>query len=157
MRQLSGGKHFLIAGSRPAKTDVFHHGSAEQESILQYNADLLAQAFGGHVAYIRAIDQNRTGSHVIETRDQVDDRGFACTGGPYESNGLARFGDEIHTFQNRFPLFIFSSHILELDSAFDISHPFGVLCVNVGGLNNAQVENPLRPSDATLRLSPASC
>ena len=41
--QLGGGHHFLVGGVGPAKADVVHDRVAEQEGILQHDADLLAQ------------------------------------------------------------------------------------------------------------------
>ncbi len=54
-----GGLHFLVGGLRPPKADVFHHGGAEQEGILQHDADLPAQRLGGHIAHIDAVDLDR--------------------------------------------------------------------------------------------------
>ncbi len=90
--QLGGLLHLFVAGLRAAEADVLHYGGAEQESILQYDADLLAQGFGGHVAHIMTVDFYRAASHIIETRDEIDDSGLASAGGTHDSDGLPGFG-----------------------------------------------------------------
>src|SRR3989304_1782523 len=50
--QLGGGDDFLVAGARPSEADVLHHGVAEQEALLQDDADLLPQAGALDAAHV---------------------------------------------------------------------------------------------------------
>jgi hypothetical protein len=52
-----------------------------------------------HVAHIHAVDRHRATRHVVEARQQVDDRSLARAGRPDDRHHLARLGGERHAFQ----------------------------------------------------------
>ena len=90
--QLGGGDHLLVGRVEPAVADVVHHRVGEQERILQHDADLRAQAGSGHIAHIDAVDRHRAARHIVEARQQIDDRGLARAGRPDDRDRLARLG-----------------------------------------------------------------
>jgi hypothetical protein len=54
--------------------DVFGDGGAEEEGILQHDADMPAQAVERHRAHVDAVDADRTRSRVVEAGQQADNR-----------------------------------------------------------------------------------
>ena len=66
LASLIASHHFFIRRVRFTKADVFHHGGAEQECILQHDTDLLTQRFNGHVADIHAIDLDRAVRYIMD-------------------------------------------------------------------------------------------
>ena len=105
--QFGGGVHFLVGRVRSPKADVVHHGGAEQEGILQHDADLLAQRFGGDVAHVDAVDLDRAVGHIVEARQQVDDGGLARAGRADDGDGLPGFGGEGDVLQHRHAILVF--------------------------------------------------
>ena len=78
--------------SGPAEADVVHDRVAEQEGVLQHDADLPAQAGARHIAHVEAVDRTAPPRHIVEARDQVDDGGLAGAGRADDRDGLARLG-----------------------------------------------------------------
>jgi len=50
-RQAGCRDHFLVAGTGATVANIVHHRVAEEEGVLQHDADLVAQAAGSHVAH----------------------------------------------------------------------------------------------------------
>ena len=94
VRHPGGGDDFLVGRIGAAKADILHDAGAEQEGILQDDADLRAQALRCNITHIDAIDADGALTDVIETRQQVDDGGLACAGRADDGEGLPRQGGE---------------------------------------------------------------
>ena len=82
--------HLLQRRIRLAIGDILAHGAAEQGRRLRHHPDLRAQRFRVPVAHIHAIDQNAPAGHIIETREQADQRAFAGSGRAQQRHPLAR-------------------------------------------------------------------
>ena len=57
--------------------DVGAHGVVEEHRLLGDEADLLAQALERRVAHVDAVDGDGALGHVVEARQQLDERGLA--------------------------------------------------------------------------------
>ena len=71
--QLGGIDDLLTACFRPAIGDVFPHGGAKQECLLQYKTDLLAKRFHGEVADVGPVDFDFSRKGIVEARHQADE------------------------------------------------------------------------------------
>ena len=69
MRQPGCGQHLFVGGVRPAKADVVRHGVTEQERVLQHDANLLAQAGGGHIGDADAVNRDLARAHPHSASD----------------------------------------------------------------------------------------
>lgn len=58
----------------------------KNEIILRHNPHLAAQALDGYLRQIIPVNQYRSFFYIIETADQIDDGGLACTCRAYQCN-----------------------------------------------------------------------
>ena len=79
--QLGGGDAFVIRGVQLAIADVIHNSAGEEVHILQDDAQGLAQVLLVDVADVDPVIEDGPAVDVVETVDQVGDRGFAGAGG----------------------------------------------------------------------------
>ena len=122
--------HFCLAGVGASVADVVHHGVAEEERILQHDADLLAQAVERHGAHVHTVDRHLPGRHVVEARQQVDQRRLARTRRPDDGDGLSRFGGQVDALEHRLALFVFGAGVVEDDAPLNLRHRRGVAPVS---------------------------
>jgi hypothetical protein len=57
---------------------------------LQHNADLRRRLSSCHIAHVDAVDGDGAGRHVVEARQQVDQRRLARARRPDDGDGLPR-------------------------------------------------------------------
>ncbi len=79
MRQGGAGRglHLLLRDGRLPVGDVVAQGVVEQHRLLGDDADLRAQRGQRGVAHVAAIDEQASGGHIEETRDQMHQRALA--------------------------------------------------------------------------------
>ncbi len=115
-----GGAHDLRApGFRAAVGDVLPDRRAEQERVLQHEADLVAQRLDGEAPDVRAVDLDRPGDRVVEARDQVDDRRLAATRLADEGRDLSGLDREAEVLEHELIRRVPERHVLELDPALE--------------------------------------
>ena len=102
--------------------DVGAHGVVEEHRLLRHEADLLAQARERRVAHVDAVDQDRALGHVVEARQQVDERGLAGAARAHDRHHLARGAPEARRAAARAPsrVGVAEAHLAVLDPA---AHP----------------------------------
>ena len=113
--QLRGGDHLLVGRVGPAVADVVHDRVAEQERVLQHDADLRAQAARGDVAHVDAVDRDRARRDVVEARDQVDHGRLARAGRADDGDRLARLGHQVDVAQHRLARLVLGPDVVEHD------------------------------------------
>ena len=91
---------FLVGGVELAVADVLAHVAGEDERVLQHDAHLPAQAFQRDGTHVVAVDRHRAFGDVVETRQQVDDRGFAGTRRTDQRNRLAWLDMQVDQVQD---------------------------------------------------------
>ncbi len=99
LRSLRGGDDFLVAGLRPAVSDVGLDRVGEKERGLQDDADPAAQRVEIYRADVHAVHEHCALGHIIEARDQVDQRGFPGTGLSDQGDDLVRLDGEVDVVQ----------------------------------------------------------
>ena len=62
----------------------------EQDVFLRDHGDLFAQRANGDVANVDAVDANLPGGEFVETRNQIDERGFSGAAGADQRDHFAR-------------------------------------------------------------------
>ncbi len=80
--------------------DVVAHGVVEEDGLLRDLRDLAAQRAEGELAHVVAVDEDASGSHVEEARDEIDEGGFARAAGADEREHFAGMDIEIDVMQN---------------------------------------------------------
>ena len=88
-RSTSGGLDLGIARIGASVADVLADGAVEQPGVLQHHGKLAAQCRAVPVAHVDALDAQRTAVHVVETLQQLNERGLAGAGGADDGDGLA--------------------------------------------------------------------
>src|SRR5258708_7795280 len=122
------GAHFRGRPAHPfvrdvfaAQTDVAGDRAAEKENLLQDHREILAQRLQIPVAHIHAVQQNPTLLHVVETHQQIGDRGLAGTGVPDERDGLPGSDGERNVLQDPVVVIVSKPDVLKFDTAFRAS------------------------------------
>ena len=90
LRGLRGVRHLLVGGVLPAVADVVGDGVVEQHRLLGDEAELAAQGLLRHLPDVHAVHEDAARSHVVEARDEVDERRLARAGAADDRGDLAR-------------------------------------------------------------------
>ena len=89
----SASQTSVVGGVRRAEPDVGRHRAAEQERLLRHQPDAGPQVLLAQVAHVDPVDQHRAAGHVVQPRDQVDQRGLArrrcCRRSPWSGPGAS--------------------------------------------------------------------
>ena len=78
-----------IGGVVETVPDVLSQSDRKQQALLADDADLTADRLQTHLPQVHAIDQNTALPHIVEARDQVDQRGLAGARRPDNGDDLA--------------------------------------------------------------------
>jgi len=81
-----GSDDFLLACASAAEGDIFTNGSAEEQRILEHEADLLAQGLHEIVPNIFAINIDRSCAWVIKPGHEAHQRALAGARCSYDGN-----------------------------------------------------------------------
>ena len=120
MHGLGSGHDLLVGGVQFAVADVLTHVAGEDERVLQHDAHLPAQAFQRDGTHVVAVDRHRAFGDVVETRQQVDDRGFARSCRADQRDGFARLHMQIDQIQNvAAVLLVAKDDVVEIDATLD--------------------------------------
>lgn len=126
-RQLRRSRHLCVGGVQFAVADVLTHVAGEDERVLQHDAHLPAQAFQRHGTHIVAVDRHRAFGDVVETRQQVDDRGFAGTRRTDQRDRLAWLDMQVDQVQDVAAVrLVAEDDVVEVDAALDLRQIDGV-------------------------------
>ena len=120
----------LIEGRpRLAVADVLRNGAAEQDGILQHDADLVSQVQKPNPADVHSVDLDPAAVHVVEPADQVDRRRLSHTRFAHQTNHLAGGHIEVDLVQDRLALVVAEGHLAEPYAPFDMrnGHRIGIL------------------------------
>ncbi len=110
--------HFLVRGIGPTVSDIALDRVGEQQRGLQHDPDLTAQRDQIHAADIHAVDQQFSLAHIVETRDQVDQRRLARPRGADQRHNAIRLDLEVDSTQGGgLFILIFQPHLAEFDLA----------------------------------------
>ena len=89
LRQAAGLLHLCIGGVLVSPTQIFPDGTAEQHVFLQHHGYLVAQSLQVVAAHIHTAHAHSALSGVIQTGDELDQRGFGRARAADNADGLA--------------------------------------------------------------------
>ena len=122
---------------------------AEQEVILQNEAQFAAQIVFFNGGDIQPINFNAAAVDIVETRQQVGDGGFPRAGRADQGNHLARSRFQADIFQHRHPGIIPKRDIFQADMAADLLQRNGSGGIAFGKFIH-RLENPLHARQRSL-------
>ena len=102
---------------RAAERDVAGDVAAEEEDVLQHDADVAAQLPEVPLADVDTVDAHVAAAHVVETRQQLDERRLAGAGRADDRDLLAGIHLERDVAQHPLLAFVGEAHLVELDRA----------------------------------------
>src|SRR5439155_7913674 len=108
-----GGDDFIFARARPGVGDILGDAGREENRLLQDDGELVAQIGQVEVAQICSIQENLARGRVIETSQQIHQRGLAGAGGPGDAKARARFDFKRNVAQDRPVLFVSEGNVAE--------------------------------------------
>ena len=127
MHRFGRGHDLLVGGVQFAVADVLTHVAGEDERVLQHDAHLPAQAFQRDGTHVVAVDRHRAFGDVVETRQQVDDRGFAGTRRTDQRDRLAWLDMQVDQVQDVAAVrLVAEDDVVEVDAALDLRQIDGV-------------------------------
>ena len=119
----------------------------KNEIILRHNPHLAAQALDGYLRQIIPVNQYRSFFYIIETADQIDDGGLACTCRAYQCNCFPRSNGKIdigeHFGLRRRSFVIGKRYIFKFNRPLNVRqfyHIFSITDIRIGIQN---IKNPL--------------
>ena len=89
------------SGVGAAEGDVLADGVGEEEGLLRDEADVVAESATREVADGLTVDEDGSGSGVVEARDQADERGFAGAGGADDGEAGASGDAQVDVVEDR--------------------------------------------------------
>ena len=93
--RFGGGDRLLGRAGGQAVNQIVPDRAAEQERLLQHDADLLAELLRRELAYVNAVDQHAAFVHVVETAEQVDQRRLAAAAAADDADRFARLDGKV--------------------------------------------------------------
>ena len=109
---------FFVRGIQLSVPDVFHNGSGKQVGILKYDSQRMTEICLLDLVDVDSVVADLTVLHIIETVDQVCNRGFTCTGRTYEGNLLPRLCVKGQIMEYHMIIGISERHIKESNVTF---------------------------------------
>ena len=109
-----------------AEQNVFPDRTVKQKIILKNDGNLVPQRFKFQIANVNAVNRQRTGSNVVETRKKVDQCRFAAARVAHQRNRLSDLNRQIDVFQDRFALHIFETDVFIFYALFNFIQFFRV-------------------------------
>lgn len=95
--------------------DVVVNGIGKQEDVLQHNCDVIAEEVLRVVAYAFSIDKDFSFLKFVKATEEVDNAGFARTGGANQGQRLAAGYFEGDVFEHIFIAFVGKPHVFKLN------------------------------------------
>src|SRR5450759_3863384 len=126
MRSL-GGSHDLLLRSVVAPVgNILTDRAVEEPGILQDHTKHGAQTAPAHLPGLDAVERDGAALDVIETHEQIDECGLACSGRPDDGDGIALLDVKIHVPDQGFSRPVAESDMIELDRAARLGDDDGV-------------------------------
>ena len=105
------------AGFGPAVDQVVADRAAEQERLLEHDADVPPEVAGGQLADVDAVEQHAAGVDVVEPADQVHERRLAAAAAADDADLLAGLDREVDVLEHRPMPLVAEGDVLEPDLA----------------------------------------
>src|SRR5262245_42258 len=106
--------YFGVRGSRPPYRYILANGIVEEDRFLDDHGNLAPQILQPHVADVRRPYHHRAFARVIKPEQQVRERRFARTTGPYQGDQAAGFHGQVDVPEHRF-VPIIERYVVEVD------------------------------------------
>src|SRR6185503_16483997 len=91
-----GGLCDVVVAQRARQPDVREYVPSEEENVLLHVTHERAQRVTGNGANVDAVHQDAAALRIIETKQEVDDRGLSCSSMPHERERLAGTDSKAH-------------------------------------------------------------
>src|SRR3989442_6369692 len=114
------GADLLVADRRVVQPDVRRDRAREDERVLEHDADVPAHVALPQLADVNAVEEDAPLLHVVEARDEADDRGLPRPGGADDRYALARGDREVHLAEHPVALVVREAHVVEAHLAADV-------------------------------------
>ncbi len=149
IRRLGRPDDVFLAFCNIAVGDIVADGIVEQYRLLGDDADLLAERFHRNVPYIDPVDHHPAFLNVIETRYEVNQRGFAPAAHSHKGDQLAGPDFQVDSLQDR-GIFVCECNVPKFDFSRNPGQGNGVFPVADFRHRAHDIEHPLGPGDALL-------
>src|SRR2546428_7257900 len=114
------GADLLVADRRVVQPDVRRDRAREDERVLEHDADVPAHVALPQLADVTAVEEDAPLLHVVEARDEADDRGLPRPGGADDRYALARGDREVDLAEHPVALVVREAHVVEAHLAPDV-------------------------------------
>src|SRR5262249_10227392 len=147
------GCFYLFPGrSQSPVGNIFANRRAEEDRLLEHDADLVAPAFQLDLPDITAVNRDAPILDVKKARNEVRDGGFPRTAGPHERDDLAALSLEGDPMKHLDLPIVAEVHLLEAQIARDLRQRRRPWRITDGVGLVKQLEEPLGSSKGDLKL-----
>src|SRR5713101_8193886 len=108
-----------VAGVWTSESDVFADCPAEEQGVLQHEANLPAQGLNKIVPDVFTVNQDGAAARIIEPWNQADESALTRAGSPYNRNFFTGSDMQVDPGKNGLPGLVFERNIAELDFSLD--------------------------------------
>src|SRR5450830_2048744 len=126
MRSLGGSHDLLLRSVVTPVGNILTDRAVEEPGILQDHTKHGAQTAPAHLPGLDAVERDGAALDVIETHEQIDECGLACSGRPDDGDGIALLDVKIHVPDQGFSRPVAESDMIELDRAARLGDDDGV-------------------------------
>ena len=117
--ELTRGDELLVGRLRVTPAEVLRDGAGEEHVLLKHDGDLVTQELEVVLSYVDAADADLALACVIETGNQLDERGLRGAGTAHDADGFTGFNMKIDVREDVILSIglILEAHVVKIDRA----------------------------------------
>src|SRR5712691_3326723 len=132
-----------VAGVWTSESDVFADRPAEEQGVLQHEANLPPQGLNKIVPDVFTVNQDGAAARIIEPRNQADESALTRAGCPYNRNFFTGSNTQVDPGQDGLPGFVFERNIAKFDFSLKPRRLPGSLMIRYFATNAQDVRDSL--------------
>src|SRR5712692_2082345 len=144
IRYNRGLDNLLVAGVWTSESDVFADRPAEEQGVLQNEANLPAQGLHQIVSDVFTVNQDGAAAGIIEPWNQADESALTRAVRSYNRNFFTGSNAQIDPGKDRLPRFVFERNIAKLDFSLKSRHLSSSGMIRYFGTHAHDVRDSLR-------------
>ena len=104
---------------RPAERDVVRDRAGEEKALLRDDPELATEGLLRDVAHVVVVDRDRAATRVVETSEELRDRGLARSGVADECDGRPGGDVEVEVVEHVGEIAVAEPDVIEADVTID--------------------------------------
>ena len=144
--------HFFLRGVRFSEADILPYGARFQPGLLQHHPVAGTERLSAQLPYIESVHKDAALIHIIETHQQIDQRGLAAARGSHDGDTFSRLDMELQPRKQWPVLAVGEGNVADIHLSADLRRRQGVLRFRRLCLLFDQFKNSSRTADGVLQF-----